>query len=501
LAGPGIVDALSRQKEERPARTAIVDPIRGKQLNYRELYQAVDRTARRLRTAGVEPGQRVGVLVESRLEWIISVLALLARPATAALLDSREPHSRLSEIVESLGLSTLVCDSSTESTAGKIESADTLLSTNNPSNPETTFIDQVKTGPSLKQSPEPADDAVVMFTSGSTGRPKPVQLTHRNLSAHAQISNEFFNLSDEDSWLAPLPLCHMGGFGPVVRTIRAGGELILQSYEFPDMLDVLRAYDVTMMSLVPTQVKRLMKHPSVFPPASLRVLLVGGARVPVSLKKRCLDRDVPIHTSYGLTETTSHVAVAKPGDIRESPRDVPAQVLPGIDVQIDPPSTTETNESSGEIIVEGDVVSPGYVRPDGDRPESKTRSNRIRSGDRGRLDDGGRLHVEGRLDTVITSGGESIHPEAVASVIRTHEDVEAVAVVGLEDDKWGEALGAVVASTNGELSPEALETFCENRLAPFKIPKHWLIDEDLPRTDSGSVDRRAVKNRLRNSIS
>lgn len=487
MESTGIIHDLSHQKDQHPNAPALIEPSRGKRLTYRELFQATDRTARRMATAGIEDQQRVGVLMGNRVEHVLATLGLLKRGATAVLLNHNLTDDSIDYQLSTIDVSTIISDRRFESVATSLSNVDDVFSMEEPISEDIVFLDRLNTGPSLNPTTQPGDDALIMFTSGSIGEPKPVRLSHRNLSAHANLSNDYFSLQKRDSWLTPLPFYHMGGLGPVIRSVRAGASVVIQEYEFPAILDVLRGFNPTAVSLVPTQLRRLLNHTSVFPPPSLRFLLVGGASVPVKLKKICLDNDIPLHTSYGMTETTSHVAVAGPNEIKESPEDVGARVLNGIECRVDDSDVTENDRGRGEIILEGPVVSPGYAAS-----EHNSSGSGFRTGDVGRIDSEGRLHVDGRIDDMINSGGELISPAEVTDAIDSHECVDDVVVMGVPDEQWGEAVGALVASSSN-LSPDELETFCRERLADYKIPRYWQITDTIPRTDSGSPDRTNIQ--------
>jgi O-succinylbenzoic acid--CoA ligase len=216
--------------------------------------------------------------------------------------------------------------------------------------------------------------------------------------------------------------------------------------------------DITVASLVPTQLARLIDRP---PPPSLRVVLLGGAAADPSLLVRARDAGWPVSPCYGLTQTCSAVTIAEPGDVETSGR-----ALPGMEVSL---------ASDGEILVSGPSVAGGGV---------------LQTGDLGRVDDRGRLIVAGRKVDTIVSGGENVMPAEVEAVLLAHPSVSEAGVFGRPDPEWGEAVTAYFV---GSAEEAELLAFARERLAPFKVPKRIERVESLPRGGSGKLLRRELR--------
>jgi O-succinylbenzoic acid--CoA ligase len=223
---------------------------------------------------------------------------------------------------------------------------------------------------------------------------------------------------------------------------------------------------VTLVSLVPTTLLRLLEAGLRGPP-DLRCALLGGAPAPPALLARAAEVGVPVAQTYGLTEACSQVATSAIGE-----PDSAAAPLPGTTVVISP---------AGEILVAGPTVAPGSVAADG----------YLHTGDLGRLDDAGRVHVTGRLGDLIVSGGENVAPAEVEAVLSDHPAVAEAAVFGRADPEWGEAVAAAVVLRPGaSVAAEDLREHCAARLARFKAPRSVVFVDALPRTSSGKVVRR-----------
>ena len=309
---------------------------------------------------------------------------------------------------------------------------------------------------------EPAHADLVVFTSGSTGGSKGVRLTLENLEAAASASAQHLGHGEDDTWLLALPMHHVGGLSIVVRQLYAGGTIeLLPGFDETSFAVALRG-DVTMVSVVPTMLTRIIEHG---PFTDLRAVLVGGGPIPEGLLERAADAGLPVLPTYGMTETFGQVATLKPG----SPLDHKAHPLPGVELRL---------EHDGRIEVKGDQVSPGYLG-EPDRPEPWLVTN-----DLGALDDDGAVRVLGRADTVIVSGGEKVSPERVEAVLAEHPSIDELVVVGVPDLEWGEIIVCLYQGRSADL-----DGWARARLPGFMVPKRWVLVEAVPTTSVGKPDR------------
>jgi O-succinylbenzoic acid--CoA ligase len=294
--------------------------------------------------------------------------------------------------------------------------------------------------------------ALVVHTSGTTGAPQPVELTLGNVQANALGSAVALGLDRHERWLCPLPLSHVGGLMVLLRSA---------IYATTAVIGPLDAQDVTLASLVPTMLARLLDAGAA-PPPRLRAVLLGGAPAGRALLARAHDAGWPVAQTYGLTQACSQVTVAEPGDL-----DTAGRPIFGVGVRI---------AGDGEILVEGPTVAGGGT---------------LRTGDLGRLDARGRLTVIGRKSDTIVTGGENVAPAEVEAVLLEHPAVAEAAVFARPHAEWGEAVTArVVART--PVDPEELRDWCGARLARFKVPKAVELAAALPRTESGKLLRREL---------
>ena len=305
----------------------------------------------------------------------------------------------------------------------------------------------------------PPDTRTVIFTSGTTGEPKPVYLTAANHSASAIASAWNLGVSPDDRWLCCLPLWHVGGLAIPIRSVIYGTTAVLHDgFDAERVREEIESGNVTLVSLVATMLHRLIDAGLREWPA-LRGALVGGGPVPKGLTEWATEHGFPLLSTYGMTETCSQVVTG-------------GRPLLGVDLAI---------ADDGEILVRGPMVAPGALAEDG----------WLHTGDRGRLDAGGALVVEGRLDDMIVTGGENVAASEVEEALLSHPAVTDAAVVGRPDPEWGEAITAYVV-TDAEASDDELIAHCRDRLARHKGPKAIHRLDELPRNAAGKLVRREL---------
>lgn len=493
-------DLLAARATATPERTALVASQTGERWTYRELDDAVDETARALSARSGSPGssRRLAAALSTSPEFVVTVHATLRLgweflPVNTAL-TSAELSDQLRRGEPTMALS----DRESQTLFGEaLEGIDVEhVSVEGPADagPEPLLRETSDFDP-LPASLE--ETALVLFTSGTTGQPKGVRLTRGNLLASAVASAFRLGVSPDDRWLCCLPMYHMGGLAPAIRTVLYGTTLVLQpSFDAAETADLIAEEGITGVSLVPTQLERLLDVG--LTGDTLETVLLGGAPARESLLDRARDAGVPVYPTYGLTETASQVATARPSEHERHPGTVGTPLL-GTRVRILRDGRPVDPGESGEIVVDGPTVTPGYL--DDQHTESAFGEWGLHTGDVGYTDDAGRLWVQGRRDDQIVTGGELVAPAEVVSRLRAVPGVADAAVVGLEDPEWGERVSAlVVPESTVEATAELRERIvdhCQANLASYKRPKTLRIADAIPRTHSGTVDRDTVRDRLR----
>ena len=393
---------------------------------------------------GAEPGTRVAIALPAGLEFAAALHACMALGAVAVPVDTRLSRAERAEICGG-------CQITVEHPLALGRFAESRGAVHDLDAP-----------------------AVVIHTSGTSSAPRPVTLTYGNLLWSALGSAVALGLDQRERWLCALPLSHVGGLSILVRsTIYASTAVVHERFETDRVLHALEHEDVTLVSLVATTLSRLLDAGLSAPP-SLRCALTGGGPVPAALVRRAGAAGVPVSLTYGLTESASQVT------------STPAAMISAGEHTAGPPlfCTRVRIAPDGEILVSGPTVAPGAAGADG----------WLHTGDLGSVDDEGRLRVSGRKADTIISGGENVAPAEVEAVLEAHEDVLEAAVLGREDERWGEMVSAIIVPREGRSPAEAeLREHCLRTLAGYKVPKRFeLRSEPLPRTRSGKLLRREL---------
>jgi O-succinylbenzoic acid--CoA ligase len=403
---------LERAALVHPERIAI-DHDSGAQLSYQTLLQRARGSAAELRAGGIMAGERLTLRDDDRLEFAVALHGALIHGAVCVPIDAR-----------------LSAEEQARRERG--------------------------------ERPPYEGVATVMYTSGTTSAPKPVYLTARNWEANAVGSALALGLDLNERWLCVMPLAHVGGLSILLRSAFYGTTAVIhQRYETDAVLAELmsRERGITLVSLVPTMLARLLDAGLENPP-TLRWGLLGGGPTPTGLLARAQDAGVPVAPTFGMTESCSQIATFG----------IPLHGL-------------ELGFEDGELIVRGPNIARSALDPDG----------WLRTGDLGELDDAGRLRIVGRKADTIVSGGENVAPAEVEAVLVEHPAVADAGVFGREDPEWGEAVVATVVLRDGAGATSAeLQAFAAERLARFKVPKQIGFASELPRTVSGKLLRREL---------
>ncbi|SNZ04943.1 O-succinylbenzoic acid--CoA ligase [Natronoarchaeum philippinense] len=479
--------------------------------SYADLDAATDAVARSLAARGVGPGDHVGTLLDTGLPFVLIVHAVDRLGAVLVPLNVRHTSEELARACEKADVTTILCDADAESSAGAAaeiaEEPPAVVSIDadgfHDSGEDSDGSDEDDNDgdgrplPSVERSP--ADVRVLLSTSGTTGEPKVVPLTAGNLLASAVASAFRLGVLPDDRWLCCLPMYHMGGLAPVLRSTLYGTTVVLQSeFDAERTPAVAREHEATGVSLVPTMLRRIVDSPATLPD-SLRFVLLGGAPADAELIEACQRREIPVHPTFGMTETASQVATATPSEAFEHEGTVGRPLVGTRVTVVDEAGDPVQAGERGELVVDGPTVTPGYYG-DAAATEASFGPYGLLTGDVGYRDEGGRLWVLNRRDDRIVTGGENVDPGEVVAALREHPAIGDAAVLGVDDPEWGERVGAIVVPADdadggaaATLGAEAVREHCRERLAGYKLPRTVAFADELPRTASGTVDREAAR--------
>ena len=404
--------------------------------SYRELLARALAVAGWLRAEGVRRGERVGLAMPPGVDFAAAVHGCFLAGSVAVPIDLR-----LSEGEQARRRRGMV----------------TVLDGPVPAAP----------GPGPVPEPVPLAGgavAALMYTSGTTGEPREVPLTYDNWLASALGSAVALGLSLEERWLCPMPLVHVGGLSILIRSAIYGTTVVLhERFDTEAVVAALSDRDqaITLVSLVPTMLARLLDAGLHEPPV-LRWALLGGGPIPAPLLARAAGAGVPVAPTYGMTEGCSQIATN-------------GWPLPGVELRA---------ADDGEILVRGPNVSVAALDADG----------WLHTGDVGVVSASGRLSIVGRKSDTIVTGGENVAPAEVEAILLGHPAVADAGVFARPDGEWGEAVVAAVVLRPELVDADAdkLRAFCLERMASFKVPKAFVFVSDLPRTESGKLLRREL---------
>ena len=516
-----IITTLSKALKLYPERVGVVDgrSLGGVRLTYRELGERVRLLAQGLASLGLRSGDRISIVAPNSLGfyetyYASAMLGLilnpinirLAGPEMAFILNDSGSRAVLAhvdyagQVMEALrsspGVESLIW------MGGEGEAA--------PGRRGVRYRDFLASQEGGFVPPRPVEDsepAHLYYTSGTTGRPKGVVLTHRNVTAHSLAAMAEFNLSDKDRWFHVAPMFHLAdAWATFALTWVGGRHVMIDRFEAEEVLSAMESERISLTNLIPTMLNLMVNHPRLrdFDYSSLRLILSGGAPIAPETVRRIIEAfGCEYVQTYGLTETSPYLTVSSlKEDLRRLPPEAQREYISrtgreflavelrvvegGADVPAD-------DRSVGEVWARGETVTPGYWnRPE--ETEKAFENGWFKTGDLAVIEPQGYLNIVDRKKDVIISGGENIFSTEVEYALYEHPAVLECAVFGVPDEKWGEAVKAVVVTRPGEETSEAeLISFVKERLASFKAPKSVDFIEEIPKTGSGKIMKRAVR--------
>ncbi len=473
---PAFLDEVVRQAP--PERTALIDGDRT--MTFGELVDAVDRAAQWLRGQTV-PGDRVALLGANSIDFVVWLYAIPAAGRIAVPLNARLADPELAQLLEVAGASLLLRDRAMEGRSFPV-----------PTEVLATPVAAEPIAGAGTQGDERIEVAWLIFTSGTTGRPKGAMLTHAGLLAASAAGSQARAVAEDDVYLYPFPLFHVAAYN-VVMVHRSGGPVVLlPGFDSDAVFDACRDHGVTQMSLAPTMLAMLFDHPRWDADAlgGTRVVGYGASPMPPPILERVLDEtEVGLSQGYGMTELSGNAAYLDAEDHRRAAGDAPhllrAAGRPAGDNEF-------RIADDGEILVRGPQVMAGYWN----QPELTAEAivdGWLHTGDIGRIDGDGVLHVIDRKKDIIITGGENVASREVEEALLSHPGVRAAAVIGEPDERWGEAVvGVVVMSEPGVVEGE-LVAHVRAQLAGYKTPKRIRFVDALPLNASGKVDKTQLR--------
>jgi fatty-acyl-CoA synthase len=354
------------------------------------------------------------------------------------------------------------------------------------------------------------DIAQIYYTSGTTGRPKGVMLSHKNVTTHALGTIAEIHITDADVWMHVAPLFHLADAWATWAVTWVGGtHVLVREFDPKVVLETIEREKATLTNLIPTMLNLMVNHPEVgrFDYSSLRVLLSGGAPIAPEVVRKIVETfECDYIQTYGMTETSPYLTLSI---LKEHLRKLSdedqlrfksktGREFIGIELKVVDEQGKEIRKDErevGEIIVKGDIVTKGYWK----LPEETKKSIKegwLYTGDMAVIDGEGYVTIVDRKKDMILTGGENVYSTEVENVLYMHPAILECAVIGIPDQKWGEAVkGFVVLKSGQEATEQEIIQFCKERIAHYKAPKSIDFIGALPRTGSGKIHKKDLRDR------
>ena len=434
----------------------------GRTWTFDELAEEIARTAAAV-AARTDPGDRVALIGRNSAAYAVALYAIPAAGRIAVPLNQRLAPAELTAQAERVG-ATLVID---DWAAWEVAVA----------------------GSDPVELHRGADDdpAWILFTSGTTGTPKGAVLTHGSLLAAARGSNASRPVTSDDVYLYPVPLCHVAAYNLLCLHAEGRPVVLMEGFDAVLLPRLVQEHRVTTMSLAPTMLAMLLDDPDFDPAtfATVRQVAYGASPMSPDLYRRATETlGIDIAQGYGMTELSGNAVFLDCDGHRTHPK-AAGRPSPEVEVRL---------ADDGEILVRAPQVMAGYW----DEPDATAATivdGWLHTGDLGELDDDGYVNVVDRSKDIVISGGENVSSREVEDVLSTHPAVGQVAVVGVPDERWGEAVCAVVVP-RGEVTLEDLVAHTRGVLGGFKQPRRLVLVDELPTNAGGKVLKRELREQL-----
>jgi fatty-acyl-CoA synthase len=505
LLGETIGANLERTAARVPDADALVSCHQGIRLTYGELDDEVDRAARALLSAGLEPGDRLGIWSPNRAEW---VLIQYATAKAGVILVNVNPAYRTSELEYALNQSG--CRMLVAAPSFKTSDYAAMIDEVRPRCAalervvlfETPDWDELLAGGDApRELPELGfDDPInIQYTSGTTGFPKGATLSHHNILNNGFFVGEICGYTDADRVCIPVPFYHC--FGMVLGNLACtthGATMVIPApaFEPEASLEAVQSERCTSLYGVPTMFIAELEHPRFeeFDLSTLRTGIMAGSPCPIEVMRRVIER---MHMSevticYGMTETSPVSTQTRADDDVEHRTGTVGRVHPHVEVRIADPETGRTLPygEPGELLTRGYSVMLGYWNEPDKTADAIDAARWMHTGDLATMDADGYVKITGRIKDMVIRGGENLYPREIEEFLYGHPDVSDVQVVGVPDERYGEELAAFVVLREGAAcSEDDVREWCRGRIAHNKVPRYVRFVDEFPMTVTGKVQK------------
>ncbi len=495
---------------------------------YRAFARRTFALAAFLRSSGVGKGDCVAGLLPNRREFLEVYFAVAQIGAVLNPLNFRLSPRELAFILNDSGAATLIAAGRFRDSVEQLGTLQTPLQRviwagpgDRPHTYEAVEYEEAVAQNATDTPPSPPDTrdedvAHLYYTSGTTGQPKGVMLTHKNVCTHALAAIAELQITDRDRWIHAAPLFHLADAWATFALTWVGGKhVLIEDFDPPEVLSLMERERVTLTNMIPTMLNMLVHTPGVGERdlSGLRVILSGGSSIAPEVVRRIMDTfGCDYIQTYGMTETSPYLTVSilkdrltgLPPEEQFVYKARTGRPFLGVLLKVVREDGTEVawdDREVGEITVKGDIVTPGYWK----RPEETAaafRNGWLHTGDMAVVDAEGYVNIVDRKKDMIITGGENVYSVEVENVLYEHPSVLEAVVIGVPDPKWGEAVKAVVVLKEGCPGDETdIIRHCKERIAGYKAPKSVDFVDELPRTGSGKLYKKGLKDRYLQALS
>ncbi|NIH80725.1 class I adenylate-forming enzyme family protein [Amycolatopsis viridis] len=504
-SGPTVASVLRRGYTEFADLPAVVD-VSGTTTTYAELGRDARLLVTGLRNQGARHGDRIVVLTKNRPECFTLDHALAIGGFVRVALSYRLHPKEIADIVADSGAHIVVVDGERVAEIAGAVGADVTLVNFDGDGPGVPYGSLFGGAEAEPAEVSPADIAWMPYTSGTSGRPKGVIHTHHSLlSIIRNVLVELPGLGDRDVLVHTAPLTHLSGYAMLAGFTRGARQIALGRFEPAEYLRVVQQHRATVLPLVPTMINMLLPvlEAGEADVSSVHTVLYGGSPIAPDRLARAIKLFGPVFVqSYGLTEMPWSSWLSKPDHVFDPDGELPARlgsagrVSPFIEMRlVTPGGRLAEDGEEGEIQLRGDARMAGYWNLPDETAAAIRDGGWVATGDVGRMSEG-YLHVVDRKKDMIVSGGFNVYPAEVENAIYTVPGVAEVAVVGIPDERWGETVHAVVVPRGGAtVTRDEIDRACLGTIAAYKRPRSVEFVSELPKTGTGKIMRRAVKER------
>jgi len=491
---------LSKSAENFGEKAAIV--WNDKEYSFKDLDSMSNKFAHALLEKGLTKGDRVCIFMQNSPEFVVSHFGIIKAGCITVPLNVMYRKRELVHMVNDSGATVMVTSEGNLPYVLEVRNdlkslREIIVTSSNLPEGCLSFYRLLENGVDKPTDVRNADDdvAVICYTSGTTGSAKGAMITHSNFISNISTLSQLWELTDRDKLMMALPMFHVHGLGIAVHGMVYCGYtmVLLERFDAKKVMEGIEKYKCTVFMGVPTMyIKLLELDDCKYDLSSMRLWTVGSAPMPVDAMEKFKERyGFELLERYGMTETAVVIA-SNPLKGKRKPGSV-GLPIPGVEVKIvdDEDNPLPVNEV-GEIVVRGPNVMKGYWnRPQ--ETEEAFRNGWFHTGDLGKIDEEGYLHIVGRKKEMIISGGFKVFPREVEEVLHTHPKVKEVAVVGIPDPVRGESVKAYIVLKDGTTATEKeLDEYCRNNLAAFKVPRIYEFVSSIPRTPSGKILNRLL---------